>query len=54
MSLPCELFAKQERGQGPCTLALSASQSFVYRELTERVIIVIVFVIVIVIVCYVW
>ena len=38
----CELFAKQGRCQDPCTLALRASQSFVYRELTERVIIVIV------------
>ena len=38
----CEQFAKQERGKGPCTLTLRASQCFVYRELTGRVIIVIV------------
>ena len=36
------LFPKQGRGEGPRTLAVRASQRFVYRELTERVIIVIV------------
>ena len=36
------LFASQGRGRGPRTLALRARQRFVYRELTERVIMVIV------------
>ena len=37
----CKYLAKQGRGQGPCTLALGASQTFAYRGLTDRVIIVI-------------
>ena len=32
-------FRQTVTGQGPCTLALRASQTLVYRELTERVII---------------
>ena len=36
------LFTNWGRGHGPRTLALRVSQRFVYRELTERVIIVIV------------
>jgi len=40
------MFATQGMGHGHCTLALRASQSFVYRELTGRVIIVIVIVMV--------
>ena len=34
LSVCCEQFAEQGMGQGPCTLALRASQNFVYRELT--------------------
>ena len=41
LSAWCEQFAEQGMGQGPCT-PVRASQSFVYRELTERVIIVMV------------
>ena len=40
------LIANQGWGHGPRTLVLRAPQSFVYRELTERVIVVIVIVIV--------
>ena len=36
----CEQFAKQGRSQGPCTLALRASQSCEYKVLIDRVIIV--------------
>ena len=36
----CELFSKQEMAQGPGALTRRASQSFVYRELTVRMIIV--------------
>ena len=39
VSARCELFAKQGGAQGPCTLAVRERQSFVFGELTERVMI---------------
>ena len=40
--LDVSILPDKDGGQGPCTLALVASQSSVYRELTERVIVIII------------